>query len=294
MIPRNGILAALTLGLLLQAPAAAQAPPQVAYAVRSDGDDRLYSINLTTGVATAIGNDTGFDDIESLAFSTECKALYGIDDVTDRLVTCNLTTGACTAVGALGVDVTDTGLAFDLEGSLYMSTDAPKNPTNFYSVDPATGAATRVGNQKQSVTGLAASFIGVYGLGGDGANNLARLNPLTGEATPVAPLGGVTITDAGLDFDAGGVLYGLSDGSARNGPSQIFTVDLETGAARVVANVSTGGRAANGFEGMAIAGGICSTLGPKAVEDTPTLSEWGLLALLTALATSGVLLLRRA
>lgn len=295
MIQRNGILAALALGLLLQAPVAAQTPPaQVAYAVRSDGDDKLYSINLTTGVATAVGNGTGFDDIESLAFSPGCDTLYGVDDVTDRLVTCNRTTGACTAVGGpLGVDVTDTGLAVDFEGRLILSTDAPKNPTNSYAVNPTTGAATLLGNQKQSVTGLAASFSGIYGLGGDGANNLVSLNPLTGEATLIAPLGGVTITDAGLDFDLNGILYALSDGSGRNGPSQLLTVNLETGAARVVANVSTGGRPANGFEGMAISGGICRDLDIKALDDAPTLSQWGLIALLTALATSGVLLLRR-
>jgi hypothetical protein len=295
MIQRNGILAALALGLLLQVSAAAQTPPpaQVAYAVRSDGDDKLYSINLTTGVATAIGNDTGFDDIESLAFSPGCDTLYGVDDVTDRLVTCNVTTGACTAVGPLGVDVTDTGLAVDFEGRILLSTDAPKNPTNSYTVNPTTGAATLLGNQKQSVTGLAASFSGIYGLGGDGANNLVSLNPLTGEATVIAPLGGVTVTDAGLDFDINGILYGLSDGSGRNGPSQLLAVNLETGAARVVANVSVGGRPANGFEGLAIANGICRDLDTKVLDEAPTLSQWGLLALLTALATSGVLLLRR-
>ncbi|HVS00051.1 MAG TPA: hypothetical protein VMW27_25720 [Thermoanaerobaculia bacterium] len=295
MIERNGILAALALGLLFQAPAAAQAPTQVAYAVRSDGDDKLYSINLTTGVATAIG-DAGFDDVESLAFSPECETLYGVDDVDDRLVTCSLTSGACTAVGGpLGVDVTDTGLAFDFEGHLYMSTDAPKNPTSSYRLNPETGAATLLGNQRQSVTGLAATFTGIYGLGGDGANNLVTLSPLTGEVTQIAPLSGVAITDAGLDFDVSGILYGLSDGSGRNGtgPSQLFTVNLETGAAHVVANVTVGGRPANGFEGMAIAGGICRDLDTKVLDDAPTLSQWGLLALLASLAATGVLLLRR-
>jgi hypothetical protein len=284
---------------LAPAPATAQSPlpplPQTAYSVQSDSNtDVLYSINLSTGAATPLG-PTGFGDVESLAFSPDCATLYGVDDVKDKLITCSTATGACTAVGPLGVDVTDTGLAFMSNGILYMSTDAPKNPSNFYRLDPHTGAATLIGVQGQEVTGLAANRNGLFGLGGDGRNNLVRLNPLTGLATPVGPLGAVVTPDGGLDFDARGVLYGVTDGgSAPFKPSQIFTVNPVTGASLVIADVTAGGKPINGFEGLAIHNGICSVLIPKAAAiDVPTTGEWALGSLALALAFAGLFALRR-
>src|SRR4026209_136048 len=104
------------------------------YSVRADGNQKRSRIDLATGVATPLGA-TGFDGIEGLAFDPGCKKLYGVDDVKDRLVTCDPKTGACTPVGSLGLDVTDTGLAFASNGSLFMSTDAPKNPLRFFGLD---------------------------------------------------------------------------------------------------------------------------------------------------------------
>ena len=44
------------------------------YSVRSDADDRLYRIDLSTGIATDIGA-TGLTDIEGLAFQPGTKGL---------------------------------------------------------------------------------------------------------------------------------------------------------------------------------------------------------------------------
>ncbi|HWN41082.1 MAG TPA: hypothetical protein VNW71_02615, partial [Thermoanaerobaculia bacterium] len=207
------------------------------YSVQSDGSQKLYRIDLATGVATSIGA-TGFEGIEGLAFDPGCKKLYGVDDVKDRLVTCNITTGACTSVGSLGLDVTDTGLSFAKDGRLFMSTDAPKNPIRFFVLDPATGAATWVGNQGTEITGLAGDLFTLYGLGGDGKDNLVIADPATGKATPIGPLGTVTLQDGGLDFDRDGTLYGLNDlgpGSIASGKaSQLFKIATQTGKATVV------------------------------------------------------------
>jgi hypothetical protein len=54
----------------------------------------LYSVNLSTGVATDIG-DTGFYEIAGLFVGS---TLYGFDDVTNAIVTINTTTGAATQV----------------------------------------------------------------------------------------------------------------------------------------------------------------------------------------------------
>ena len=283
-------IAALALGAAL--PLAAQ----TGWSVRSDGTgsnaDVLFRIDLASGVATPFGA-TGFGDVESLAFAPGCQVLFGVDDVTDRLLTCSLTTGACSAVGPLGVDVTDTGLAFGPDGRLYMSIDAP-NPRNLYRLNPSTGLAVPVGNQGQEVTGLAGNRTALFGLGGDGRNNLVRLNLVNGAAAVVGPLGAaVSLQDGGLDFDAAGVLYGITDVTGRTGPSQVFRVNTATGAATVVTNVTSGGSPINGFEGLAIADGICTVLGPQSVTQIPTLSEWGMAILALALAAGGLALLRR-
>ena len=285
-----------TLGVILLAgtlPLAAQ----TGYSVRSDGndstDDVLFSIDLKTGVATPIG-PTGFEDVEGLAFDRDCETLFAVDDVTDRLLTCDTATGACRQVGNLGVDIIDTGLAFASDLHLYMSTDAPKNPARFYRVDPGTGAATSIADQGQEITGLAANNAGLFGLGGDGRNNLVRINPASGEVTLVGPLGAVAPRDGGLDFDADGVLWGIEDAGLRD-PSRIFTVDPDTGAATVVATVHLeNGTSLGGFEGLAVDEGICAvtTHGGQAAP-IPTASEWGLAALTVLLTGAGLFVLRR-
>jgi len=209
----------------------------IGYSVQSDGDDQLYRIDLTTGVATAIG-PVGFNDTEGLTFHPFSGVLYGIDDDTDQLITIDVETGAGTAVGPLNVLFTDMGLTFDRDLNLWMSTDIPED---FYAIDSNTGAATAIGNQGQDVTGLAAAADGtIYGLGGDHTNNTVTINTATGVATPVGPLVNVDVADGGIDFDAAGTLWGLED------QGTIFTINLLTGEATVVATTATG------FEGLAI------------------------------------------
>jgi hypothetical protein len=295
-------LSTLPLLSLASRPAAAQ----TAYSVQSDGDDKLYSIDLTTGVAKAIG-PTGFGDIESLTFSPGCDTLYGVDDVTDKLVKCDTATGACEEVGKLGYDVTDTGLAVGSNGRYYMSTDVP-TPETLFMIDPATGSATKVGPQGFHVTGLAGRGkdleskcpSGLFGLEGDTprgkASQLLCLDLGTGAAHAIGPLKAVTITDGGLDFTIDGTLYGISDGlQAANDPSRIFVADPDTGNARVVATVTVNGRPAFGFEGLAIAEGICNgVVGEgQSVLEVPALGGWGLAGLGLLLAGAGAFTLRR-
>ena len=224
----------------------------IGYSIDSDATGSLWSIDLTTGVATRIGS-TGFRDIESLSFSA-AGVLYGVDDATDRLVTCSITTGACTAVGSLGVYFQDSGLSFSDSGQLWMSTDWPDDPFNFYRLNPNTGAATLIGSQGQEVTGLAFWGGVLYGLGGDTEDNLVTMNRSTGAATPVGALGAVSLVDGGIDFDGQGVLWGISNPSDDEAiPSQVFTINTSTGAATVVATVTnSGGTPLAGFESLAI------------------------------------------
>lgn len=289
----------LVLFLLALATAAPSFAVGTGYSVQSDGNQKLYRIDLATGVATPLGV-TGFDGIEGLGFDPGCKTLYGVDDVKDRLVKCDIQTGGCATVGSLGVDVTDTGLSFAHNGRLYMSTDAPKNPLRFFEVDPQTGSAAWIGNQGTEVTGLAGNPLALYGLGGDGKDNLVIVDTLTGKATPVGPLGAVTLQDGGIDFDRDGTLYGLNDlGPSISGggkPSQLFKIDLQTGKATLVAPLKDpSGKPIHGFEGLAIDGGMCAVkgFGEATAIEAPALDAWGMGLLAVGLATAAMFVLRR-
>jgi len=303
---RGGAAVILALTLLATASIAGA---QTGYAFRPQPggpspEDILYAIDMQTGLAAKIGPAGGFMGVESFSFDPGCHTLYGVDDVTDQLVTCSIETGTCTAVGPLGVDVTDTGLAFGADGTLYMSTDAPK-PSKLYKLDPRNGHATLLGEQGEEVTGLAADSTGVYGLGGDGRDNLVKLDTTTGHATQIGALHTVVLVDGGIDFDANGVLWGIHPGSVgRVGHSQTFTINTTTGAATIVAQVkdAANGSFLDGFKGLAIADGVCKNLAPPPpppppgnppVVTVPTLATWGLAALSLLLTACGIALLRR-
>jgi len=302
---RGGSALILILSLAMLAPAS-QAGAQTGYAARAEGSgssphDVLYSIDMRSGLARRIGSAGGFQGVESFTFGAGCGTLYGVDDVTDQLVTCDIQSGACTAVGPLGVDITDTGLAYGADGFLYMSTDAPK-PSKLYKLDARTGKATLIGNQGQEVTGLAADNTGLYGLGGDGRDNLVKMDTETGQATLIGPLKTVILVDGGIDFDAGGTLWGIHPGSVgRVGHSQTFTIDTTTGAATIVAEVrdAASGNYLDGFKGIAIGDGICSQLGPftppnqGGPTEIPALDDRGLAVLALVLTACGIVALRR-
>jgi len=304
---RGGAAVILALTLLAMLATVSSVGAQTGYAFRpqpegSSPEDVLYSIDMQTGQAVKIGPAGGFMGVESFSFDPGCKTLYGVDDVTDQLVTCSTETGTCAAVGALGVDITDTGLAFGADGTLYMSTDAPK-PSMLYKLDPKTGHATLIGKQGQEVTGLAADTTGLYGLGGDGRDNLVKLDTTTGHATQIGALHTVVLVDGGVDFDSHGALWGIHPGSVgRVGHSQTFTIDTATGAATIVAQVkdASSGALLDGFKGLAIADGVCRTLAPPPpppppppAPGIPTLATWGLAALGLLLTACGIVLLRR-
>ena len=117
--------------------------------------DVLYSIDLKTGVATPIG-PTGFEDVEGLAFARDCETpLRGRrrDRPPPHLRHRDrrLHGGRRPESGHHRHRPRRSAAS----GQLYMSTDAPKNPTSFYRLNPETGEATLIGDQGQEVTGLA-------------------------------------------------------------------------------------------------------------------------------------------
>ncbi len=283
----------LAIGALLAGFSAAAAPH--AYAVASDNfdapADNLVRIDLATGEYTVIGRPgTNFNDIEGLALAPD-GSLYGADDATETLLRINPASGAGTAVNGhtqnldLGDGTTpyDFGMTFTCDGSLYLVSD--QNMT-LYQVDMATGKATAIGNLGKHITALATYGDDFYAIGSEGDNNLYRIDPATAELTLVGPLGLANeFTDAGLAFAEDGTLWGVADyrelDPLNGAPSQIFTINLDTGEASHVADTLIG------VESLAIAVAPgCGISGTQA-RPVPTLSRislWLMLVLFLPLA----------
>lgn len=105
-------------------------------------------------------------------------------------------------------------------------------PSNLYKVDPATGAATPVGNTGYAITGLAQDpTTGILYAVSTGNSPIApltllTLNPTNGAPTVVGPLG-KQITD--LSFNSAGLLYGWAEPT-----DELASINKATGAATIV------------------------------------------------------------
>jgi hypothetical protein len=283
------------LAVALLAPAGAAAQP-AAFVADTEETDDLYGLDLATGTATFIGG-TVAADVEGLALRGD-GVLFGISDDSDELLTCDPLTGACSAVGTLGAAISDPGLAFACDGTLFMGTEGGNDPDappgDLYRVDTTTGLATLVGSllgdfDAQSIAQGPASPgcpSGMYAL--DGNHNadeprLACLDLTTGAATVIGDTGVAIDGQPAVDFDAGGTLWLVEnlDGS------DIYTVDLLTGAATDVGDVAP---ASTGFDAFAMRDGFVCPAAPAEV--IPVADGLGLAGLAALLGLAGVFALR--
>jgi hypothetical protein len=117
--------------------------------------------------------------------------------------------------------------------TLFLTTGGNGNSTaaasNLWRLDPATGAATAIGNTGFAITGLAQDpTTGVlYGVSNARSpitpKTLLTINPSTGAATPIGPLG---LIIADITFDSQGRLFGWSEEF-----DTLASIDKATGAA---------------------------------------------------------------
>lgn len=300
--------------LALAAPVSVLAEP-VGYAVGSGGpgfggSSLLYRIDLATGQSTLVG-PIGFVDVEGAALAPDGQ-LYAVADAgaacegacggTDLLLRIDPATGAGTLVGPLGLagqgtdGNLDYGLATTCSGQLWLTADTTGQ---LWEVDPSTGATRLVGNTGAALSGLAAWGGLLFGVSVAPDPALYRIDPATAVATRIGALGlPLAFFDAGLDFDAGGVLWATIDyftppddlpPAERN---DIARIDVATGAATLAAAVLGAGSGLDTvqMEGLALAGGAgCGVRPPHAV---PGNGEGVLLALAGCLLLLGALRLR--
>lgn len=215
-----------SIGLLTGALSTVHAAPFGFGVDGDDGTDKLYSVDLATGIATTIGTGLGsqFTDVEGLGFDPNSGILYGIDDSGNELLTIDITTGVGTLVGALGRTITDPGFAISANGVGFVAEEGGTD--ELFSVDLSTGSATLLGAMGFSIDGLA--FIGstLFGVSPDD-DSLYTLNTSTGAATLVGTFGTTILEEeSGLASD-GTFLYAVDDAG------NYLRIDPTTGAAIV-------------------------------------------------------------
>jgi hypothetical protein len=206
-----------------------------------DGGHNLYRINPTTGVGALIG-DMGLG-VTGLAVRPSTGALYGSTATGNlagtigrgSLVIINPTTGAPTLVGSFGLGGTSTlaDLSFDPStGLLYGWSSGPNG--DLYTVNLATGAATKVGESNLTLmggNGLAFNEAGsLYFVGSGTQGALRTVVPATGLTIAVATLNGY----AGCGCTGGEPIGALAfDGSTLYGVSafahDLLTINVVTG-----------------------------------------------------------------
>jgi hypothetical protein len=186
----------------------------------NENDDKLWRFDLDTGIGTAIGN-LQFTKVRGMSFHPITNILHGVDLATDTLIIVDLNTGQGSVVVDLDVDVEQgAGLAFDLDGNLFLSDEASGL---LYSIDASTGISTALGSMGQSVVALAFQGSTLFGAADDPDHSFVTLDTTTGAATIVGLLG-ISDIAIGMDADEFGNLWAVFHTSAVSG-----TIDPNSG-----------------------------------------------------------------
>lgn len=217
----------------------------------------LYRLDLATGEAVAVGDGIGFNDVEGLALAPD-STLYGVADgtigtgsqATDFLIRIDTRSGVGSMVGPLsGLSgqgpngQLDYGLAFTCDGRLWAASDTTGQ---LWEVNRGTGEVREVAATGVPLSGLAARGNMLYGIGvqigfGDASQQaLYRIDPGTGQVSPVGSLGvDDTLSSSGADFDADGVLWATLDSQPPDvdRASRLARIDPVTGRAEITASI---------------------------------------------------------
>jgi hypothetical protein len=199
-------LKSLALAILCAAVATQQARQSfaVGYLLGSDGmSGDLVLINTDDGSSSVIGNMPGVGSGVGLAYNPNTNTLYTRNS--DTLFTVDVRDASTTVVGPSGSTITS--LAFSTDYATLYSVGHVSG--DFFNVDPATGAATLIGNTGMDVPlDLAMSSSGVLWATDINAR-IYTIDPATGAATLAFPF----VTPQGLtsiEFDRAGNLYGVT------------------------------------------------------------------------------------
>jgi hypothetical protein len=233
------ILATVVMIALLAGPAVAGA--SVTLYATDVVNRNLYRIDTDTWEVELVGFHGVPSGFCGLAYDQNGGRLLGITRYTTaRLYSIDIDTASATVIGSLNVGyVFEGGLVFDNERGLLYGANAISNmDPHIFTVDSATGAGSivgRVGAEPHDFAGLVVGQDGVlYGLdretnavwridvGDTEGPGTEQIGTGLGAGVELGPVGGFTA-------DGSGNVYGYASDS-----HQIFSVDMETGAATVL------------------------------------------------------------
>lgn len=155
--------------------------------------------------------------------------------IAGNLYTINLASGTATLVGAIrlpgGKPVGVTGLAASpKDGTLYgiTSEQSPNSPRSLVTIDPATGAATLVGELGASGSDIAFNEQGTLYIWLPGTTQLGTVNTSTAAVTPLGKPSPAS-SPAGIAVDPQGMVFVTAKGAG----GTLDNVDLTSGALQV-------------------------------------------------------------
>jgi hypothetical protein len=270
------------------------------------GFSNLFRLDLSTGVATALGSNYGFAggvqiaDMDSLAFAAD-GTLYGVaDSPRPALFRVSTATGRATLVAQFrqdgqlidGNENLNAAIAFTCSGKLLMSSRAQDR---LWEVDAATAAVRPIGPLSADIGGIAALGTELLALGVGGSQGLFSLSESSGESTRVpGPLSDRSIPAGTIAFQSDGRLFGVFDLYPTARPVLLELSPVNGAAIKETVLSGAEFTAANStpVRGLAIAPPACAPLvGPGAAAPIPALDLRGLL-LLAALLGLSLLALR--
>jgi hypothetical protein len=208
--------------------------PIIGYTIQSNGNQHLYEINFSSGIATDLGM-VDFSDGEGLCTGLSGE-IYAIGGTVNELW--NVSTPPGFLVGATGpMTGIDAGMDY-YNGQFYVAS-ANFGSTELYRVEQGSGFSTSIGVGQYYGDNIAIDNAGnAYAADWIFTDSLYSVDLSTGAGTLIGGLGaGHLSLQAGSDFGIDGILYMFtSDGDW-------WTVDTATGAATVGGQImlATGG-----------------------------------------------------
>ena len=148
----------------------------------------LYNFDTQTGISTLRTTVPGTTRFFAMDVRQSDQKVFAID-LGGGLWTLNINSGQSTLIGQTGIRSPVSLAVNSTTGAMYVLTvNGLYNPPYLYSVDPATGAAVRVGQTGVASRGLAFSPVGELFAFGD-LGTLYRVNPATGQVSGVGGSG---------------------------------------------------------------------------------------------------------